>query len=485
VTIAWVLFAVYLVATTWLAWRGGKLTGDAAEFAIGGGRMNPWLVGVTLGACLASSATFVIFPGWVYAEGLAALIGFTLPFLLGIGVGLWLLAPRFQAIGASEHALTLPHWMGARYRDPVLRRLFSALGLLQVAYLILITVGCATVMEKALGLPYQASVVGVVVFVFGYTAFGGSYAHALTNGLQGAVMLVMAVVIFASGWRYWLDGSVVAELVASGTTAPGSVLFSTPWEVWGVSFAMGAALTTQPHLLTKALYVRGPRALTTVVVVGVATYTVYALVLFAGAYARIALPDDLDRKVVVATYIATAMPWPWLAAAVSVAILAASMSTLDGLLVAISTSVSNDLLPGRGTVWLNRIVMVGLAVVTVGASLTPPALVLTVGQMGVYGLVAASAGPLLVGLFVQGPLDARWARVAPIVAVGVHFGALFGGVTANPGVAAVMAIAASLPLALLAAVGQAGASGAATERAQTGGDPPAPRAAGTPVETGS
>ncbi|MEZ4241923.1 MAG: hypothetical protein R3F59_38395 [Myxococcota bacterium] len=452
-TATWLLFAAYLVATTFLAWRGGQRTGDAATFAIGGGQMNPWLVGVTLGACLASSATFVIFPGWVYAEGLPALIGFTLPFLLGIAAGLWVLAPRFQRIGAGEGALTLPHWLGARYRDPALRRLFSLLGLLQVAYLVLITVGCATVMEKALGLSYEVSVVGIVVFVFGYTAFGGSYAHAFTNGLQGAVMLVMAVILFAAGWHHWADGRLLADLAASGTTAPDSVLFSTPGEVWGVSFAMGAALTTQPHLLTKALYVRGRQALSVVIGTGVLTYTVYALVLFVGAYARLDLPPDLDRRAVVATWIATALPWPMLAGAISVAILAASMSTLDGLLVAVSTSVGNDLVPGRGTVWVNRLVLVGLAVVTVGASISPPPLVLTVGQMGVYGLVAASSGPLVVGLFARGALDGRWARLAAIVAVGAHFGAVWGGLTANPGVAALGAMLLSWPVAALAAVG--------------------------------
>lgn len=460
--LSWILFSIYLVATAALAWRGGKRAGDDAGYAIGGGHMNPWLVGLTLGACLASSATFAIMPGWVYAEGAAALIGFTLPFVGGIAVGLVVLAPRFQELGA-DGALTLPHWLGRRYEDVALQRTFAALNILQLAYLVLITVGCAMVMEQALGVPYPAAVVGIITFVFGYTAFGGSYAHAYTNALQGAVMLVVALLIFGSGWSLWADGTAVAELATSGTTAPGSALFSSTWEVWGISFLMGAALTTQPHLLTKALYVRGRSHLRVVIGVGLAAYAVFSLVLFAGVYARVLLPAGLDRKAVMAQYLAEAFPWEAVGAVASVAILSASMSTLDGLLVAISASVGHDLVGGRHGVWANRAVLVVLAVATLAIALQPPALVLTLGQLGVYGLVAASAGPLLVGMFAKGSLNGRWALASAAVALLVHLGAVLGGLTANPGVGAALGIAAGLPVAALAT-----AASAAAPRRSTG-----------------
>jgi SSS family solute:Na+ symporter/sodium/pantothenate symporter len=448
-TTAWVLFLIYVLVTSFLAWKGGQQGSDDAEgFAIGNGRMNPWVVGITLGACLASSATFVIIPGFVYAEGLPALIGFTVPFIAGIAIGLLAMSPRFQSLGASNGALTLPHWLGERYRSHRIRQLFAALNVLQIAYMVLITVGCGYVMVAALGVSYEVAVVGIVVFVFGYTGFGGSYAHAFTNSMQGAVMLVMALVIFGSGAPCWADGSVVRELSATGLTAPGSVLFSTPWEVWGISFAMGLALTTQPHLLTKALYVEGRRDLRIVVGTGIATYCVFALVLFAGLYARITLPPGLPPDQVMAAYLGEAFPWAWLGPMVSVAILAASMSTLDGLLVAVSASVANDVLPGRGSVWLNRAVLVVLAVVTIAISLHPPGLVLLVGQLGVYGLVAASAGPLLVGLFAEGDLDPFWAGLAAVAALCMHFGVVLGGLSANPGVGAVAGMAVGVPLAV-------------------------------------
>ena len=455
--IAWALFMVYLVVTSLLAWRGGQMTDSKEGFAVGTGRMHPLVAGVTLGACLASSATFVIFPGFVYKDGLAALIGFSVPLIAGLLTGLVLFAPRFQDIGDEHKALTVPHWLGSRYDSAVLRQLFAGLNILNIAYLVLIAVGCGYVMQASLGIPYSASVVLIVTFVFAYTGFGGAWAHAFTNTAQGILMLVMAVVIFASGLRFWQDGSLVADLGASGMVAEGSVLFSSAGEVWLVPFVMGIALTTQPHLLTKALYVEGKRDLWKTIGIGIGTFTVFCLVLFAGAYARLTLDPGIPQDQVVARYLSEAFPVPAVGAAVSVAILAASMSTMDGLLVAISASVGNDLIPGKGSVAMNRTVLAVLALVTIGVALSPPKLVLILGQQGVYGLVAASAGPLVAGLFLPGLLDGRAAMVSSGTALVLHFGLGvgaqtlgfdLGAVSANPGVAAALAMAVSVPLAM-------------------------------------
>jgi SSS family solute:Na+ symporter/sodium/pantothenate symporter len=453
---SWSFFLLYAIATALLAWRSSLGTTDGSSFAIGDGKMNPWMAGVTLGACLASSATFVIVPGFVYAEGLPALIGFTVPFISGIALGLFTMAYRFQVVGAEVGALTVPHWLGARYDSEGLRRGFAALNILNVAYLVLITKGCALVMDKALGMDalvasvtgvegygYAASVVGIVLFVFAYTGLGGATAHAWTNSLQGVVMLGVAVLIFLSGAHLW--GRIGPDLAATGFTKADSVFFSTHAEVWLVQAAMGFALTTQPHVLSKALYVEDRAALTKTLATGVATFSVFCLVLFAGAYGRLVLPPGLAQDAMMAEYLGVAFGSPVVSAIVSVAILAAAMSTLDGLLVAIAASVGNDIFPGWGSVWINRTVLIVLALLTVGISLSPPDLVLVLGQLGVYGLVAASAGPLLAGLFLRGPLPAWAAQISAASALVVYVA--LNMMQGNPGVAAVGAMVVAIPIA--------------------------------------
>lgn len=451
--ITWGLFGVYAVATAVLAILAGRDTDSTTGFAIGSGQMSPWVVGVTLGATLASAATFVLFPGFVYADGLAALLGFSLPLIAGLATGLVLFAPRFQDFGAGAEALTVPHWLGSRYRDLRLRQLFAGLQILNVAYLVLIVVGCGYVMEAALGLSYHTAIVSTVLFVFGYTALGGATAHAFTNTLQGLVMLAVSVTVFASGLEHW--SATWESLGQSGITAPESPLFSTLWEVIGVQFLIGIALTAQPQLMSKALYVRGRRDLWITVAVGMVTYSLFALMLFAGAYARVVLPEGVAQDRVVAEYLQVAFAWPAVGAAVSVAILAASMSTLDGLLVAIAASVGNDVLPGRGDVRVNRIALAVLALATIGISWSPPKLVLLLGQIGVFGLAAASIGPLVVGLVTRRPLPSWSAWIGAISALIVHF-VLALAVVDNPGIAAVAGMAVGIPLSALGLLAREG-----------------------------
>ncbi len=443
---AWTFFGIYAVATAYLAWRSGQGNDSSESFALGSGHMPWWMAGITLGACLASSSTFVILPGFVYASGLAALFSFTVPLIVGIGLGLLVMAFPFQRIGGKLGALTVPHFLGAAYDSPALRQLFAGLNILNVAYLILITVGCGYVMEQSLGVPYPAAVVGIVTFVFAYTGFGGATAHAWTNTLQGMVMVGVSLLIFFGGAHFWPQ--VRADLATTGFTDPNSVLLGSTFEAWVVPVIVGFALATQPHLLSKALYVDSKAALTKTVGVGLVTFAVFCLVLFAGAYARIVLPAGVPQDQVMARYLVEAMGSGPMGALVSTAILAAAMSTLDGLLVAIAASVGNDLVPGKGSVTINRMVLVGLAIATIAGSLSPPKLVLILGQLGIYGLVAASAGPLLAALFRPGRVSGSTAMASALIALGVHFGLALTVVT-NPALAACAALAVGVPVALV------------------------------------
>ena len=74
-TIAWILFAIYFIGTFYLAWLGHKQTTNFEDFAVGKRDMGPGIAGLTLGACLASTATFVINPGLVYQFGFSAFFG--------------------------------------------------------------------------------------------------------------------------------------------------------------------------------------------------------------------------------------------------------------------------------------------------------------------------------------------------------------------------------------------------------------------------
>ena len=91
---------------------------------------------------------------------------------------------------------------------------------------------------------------------------------------------------------------------------------------------------------------------------------------------------------------------------VSIGLLAAGLSTLDGILVALSSMVVNDIynpwLSQKVKVnplHLSRVVLVLIGLFSLFLAWNPPALVGLFAQKGVYGLAAASLVPIAFGVF--------------------------------------------------------------------------------------
>ncbi len=450
--LVWVLFLIYMVATGWLAWRGHKKTTDIASFAVGSGDMPAWVVGITLAASIASTATFVINPGFVYVHGLSAIAHLGIAAGAGIVIGLFALSFGFRRFGEKVRALTLPQWMSERFGSRGLRIFFALVNLLSLSFVVLIIGGISIVMQQTLGLSNQASLVLTVLFVFSYVFVGGTYAHAYTNTLQGIVMVGVAGLIVISGFHYISDlpGSVGAALAAQDPNLaewvnPKSALFGSTFSVWISGFLIGFALVCQPHILTKALYVKTDREVRRYLGVCVAVSVVFTALLLVGVYARLmGLPAEafvdpatgaFSQDRVMAVYLAKSFgPVPL--AVITVALLAAGMSTLDGILVALSSIAANDLftpLAERNMLKdktpeqrahiahrASQLILVAIGVVAFLIALNPPKLLGIFGMVGVYGIVATSAVPIAGGIFLR-DMNARTAWACAVSGLGVHF----------------------------------------------------------------
>ncbi len=442
--LAWCVFGAYALFTVGLSLYGMRKTTSFAGFALGNRDMGPVMVGITLAAAIASTATFVINPGFVYTHGVSALMHLGVAASAGVILALVLFSRGFRRMGESSAALTLPHWIGNRYQHSGMRSYFAILNLvLAISFVVLIVKGSALVMQHTLGLGYVASVVLIVSFVFGYILLGGTYAHVYTNAFQGALMVVVALAIVGSGAYLLADGPSaffariaeqdphLVQLVNSE-----SVLFGSWWDVFVCGFVVGAGLMCQPHILVKSLYLKSEKDLTRYLIVAVSVGIVFAMVLVAGLYARLALPAVESQDAVMPIYLTHAFG-PITGVLVSVALLSAGMSTLDGLLVSASTIAANDVVLGKiGERWLgdrseadkqaialrvSRWVLVAMGLVSALVALDPPALVGIFAQVGIYGLVAASLAPVTFGIFVP-DVNAEDAFRAAWLGPLVHFG---------------------------------------------------------------
>ncbi len=316
-----------MIGTAGLAIFGSRKTKSFRHFALGNRDMHPALVGVAWATSMASTLTFVINPGFVYAFGLSAFISLSLPLVSGMALGVWLLYAKFQDSGISTETLTLPHWIGIRFNAPWFQRLFSGMILLNVFYVVLIVVASAYVMQNALGISYNLSLIIIISFVFIYTLFGGTYAHTFTNMFQGMLMFIVSLIIAWSGREFFtkgLSGFVekiqAVSLHLTSVTNPISPFFSTQFEVWVCSFVIGFALVAQPHLMTKPLYLKERKDMRVFMWTGILTYTSFMIILLGGFYAILSLPRGINPDASLAYYIVGAFQ-PQVATFISLAIL--------------------------------------------------------------------------------------------------------------------------------------------------------------------
>lgn len=472
--LVWALFGGYLIATSWLAWLGHRKTGDLKSFAIGRGDMSPLVVGITLAASIASTATFVINPGFVYVHGVSAFLHLGVSSTLGIVAGLLLMSVGFRRLGVKSGAITLPQWLGERYGSKAVSTYFALVSLLSLCFVVLIVGGLSIVMQQTLGLSNTESLILIIGFVFGYVFIGGAYAHAYTNTLQGVIMVVIAAVIVGSGIPYFFGegGGVVSALAAADPALldpvnANSSLFGSYFSVYLSGFVIGFALVCQPHIMTKALYVENNRDLYKSLGVAIAVGIVFTCLLLVGLYAHVAdIPaaamvdpatGQFRQDRVMAAYITHSFS-PTMVAIITVALMAAGMSTLDGILVSLSSIAANDLfLNVAEKRWLanrsaeersriahrvSQVILVAMGVAAFFIALHPPRLLGIFGQLGVYGIVAASAVPILFGILIPS-LGRFTALAAATTALAVHFGLYYAGASANPGVTATWGIFAS------------------------------------------
>ena len=461
-TLAWSLLCIYLAATAYLGWRGHKRTKDFSTFAIGRGDMHPIVVGITLAASTASAGTFIITPGFIYVDGLSAWLHMVLGTFLGLIFMLSILSFRFRRIGAKAGALTIPDWIGKRYGSWGFRFYFALLTLLSFAFVVLQVGGISIVMQQLLGISNITALLITLIFVTGYVFLGGTYAHVLTNLLQGGLMILVALIILGSGLSLVLP-DLPAVISALTSEDPGLLawvntdgqLFNNVFSIYIAGFLVGVAISFQPNILTKALYVDSDRAVRNYLIVFAVVVGLFLLLGTVGFFAHLAVPPEqlidpalgtFRQDLVMTVYLKTVFP-DWVFTVIGIVLLAAAMSTLDGLLVALSTTSANDLALSvlhrfssrrldrqeemRIALRVGHVVLVVIAVLAFLVNLEPPRLLLVFGQIGILGLAVATFPPLIAGvMFQRVPLSLVW--MASAAAILVHFFLYFLGAKLLP-----------------------------------------------------
>lgn len=481
VTAGWILILLYAGLILYFVVRGAGKTKEMDDYALGSIIFSPTAVGLSLAASITSAATFIINPGFVALYGFSGVIAMGLALPAATLGSLILFTKGFRNYGATVKALSMADWIKKKYESQGFGIFFGILSLLLITFIVLICVGLTKVLSSTLNLPEFYTLLGIVLFIFGYMMYGGANSMVYTNTIQAILMVIVAFILLGSGYEHFSNGvaGFVDKLHAidpklTQITNDSSFLFRDYFEILVAPFIVGIAIVCQPHILTKSLLLNNEEDVNRYLVVGVIVQFLFFLVVISGLYARISFPDltvngePLPMDGIVSAYVVKEFTVA-LALVIVLGLISAGISTLESLIQSLSTSITNDIIePIAGESFFdrdiagvpakliyNRVVIVFMGIITVILSweqiVNPKLSVGIFAQNGVYAYFSAAFVPILMGMFFNGV-----PKIAPIaasvVAVAVHFTVYYAQIRVpfsqadgeNPGVAAALAIIAAV-----------------------------------------
>lgn len=449
----YILLFIYIGLTFFLSVKGMRKTTGLKSFSIGSGDMPAWVVGITLASSIASSATFIINPGFVYKHGISALLHYGPAAFCGMLAAFFLFGKKFREHGMSSGAITLPNWLYLRFGHRQLSILFAIINLLSVTFVVLILVGSSILLSSMFGIDQKTSLVLILLFVFSYILMGGTYAHAYTNTFQGIMMGIISVCLFGAGMYYFggqiLDGVVNSSESYWSVINNDSNLYNSVFSIFTSAFLITFALMLQPHIISKFLYVKKDEDYRPFLKTTLITGLVFGFILWVGLFAKVSGLEIARQDAALVIFLNsffTSIVGQLFKGFVFVSLLAAGMSTLDGILVSLSSMVTTDLLmpvmktDDKKALSLSRYVLIAIGILSLALAWNPPKLVGLFAQKGVYALAVMSVGPVLLGVLTEAKPKQWFLMVLTILPGVFHFVLLDGIGMPNPSVTAGYAI---------------------------------------------
>lgn len=464
---------IYILLILFFVFKGANKTKSMKEFAIGNG-FSPLVLGLSLAASITSAATFIINPGFVAYYGWSAFLAMSITLPLALYISLVVMSRSFQKIGSNIQAVTLAQWIEKRYDSKSYGKFMGVMGLLLITFIVLICVGMVKVLSNALQTPELPTLIGLVVFVFGYTMIGGANTVVRTNAIQAIVMSVVALILLFSGWEYFNNG-ISGFMSQLETIDPkltdnfndNSPIFRDFFEVIFCNFIIGIAIVCQPHIITRSLMLKNPKDINKFLWVTIIFETLFFMVLFVGFYARLDMPDliyngkPIALDSIMSVYV-TKNFTPWVGLLVVFGLLAAGLSSLEGLVQSVGATLTNDLvlnfynkpITEKQKQLLNKVVISVLGLLTILISyqqlISPNLSVGILGQNGVYLYFSAAFIPVLFGIYLKNvPTIAPF--MASITAVIVYLSVYYGQLSSymqtpvkNPAISGALALVCSL-----------------------------------------
>ena len=443
-----ILTIIFFAITIGIGIYSRRQANSVDGFVLGGRSVGGWLTAFAYGTNYFSAVVFVGYAGqfgWKYGLS-SSWIGVGNA-IIGSLLACMVLGRRTRLMTQAVNSRTMPDFFGTRYDDQNLRIAASLIAFIfLIPYTAGVYKGVSALFEMGFGIPYQYCAIIMAILTAVYVILGGYRATAMNDFVQGIIMLfgicaVIAAVLASKGGLVEATQAMAAipsdtNPVVNGEFA--SIFGPDPWSLLGVIILTSLGTWGLPQMVGKFYSINDESAIRR----GTIISTIFALIVaggcyFLGGFGRLfgtpptLANGNLDFDAIVPGML-SAMP-DVIIALVVLLVLSASMSTLAGLVLTSSSTMTLDLIYRdkqsetgeveggkineavakkieQRKVLILRVLIVFFIAISLLIALNPPTFIAQLMGVSWGALAGAFLAPFMLGLYWKGVTRASvWA----------------------------------------------------------------------------
>lgn len=424
--VKWLTLLIYLVLMVGIGVYCRKKTKSVEDFVLGGRNLGAWFTAFAYGTSYFSAVVFIGYAGqfgWQYGVS-ATWIGIGNA-LIGSMLAWIILGKRTRIMSHYVQATTMPEFFERRYNSKGLKNVSALIVFVfLIPYTASVYNGLSRLFAMAFNVKYEYCIIAMAVLTAIYVILGGYMATAITDFVQGIIMLggIIAVVACVlsekGGFTAALKGlgEISDPSVGAAAGSLNSIFGPDPIGLLGVVILTSMGTWGLPQMIHKFYTIKDDSAIKR----GTIISTIFALIVsggsyFMGSFGRLFVSaEEITNKEtgkiaydsIITTLLDSAVP-EILFGIVIVLVLSASMSTLSSLVLTSSSTLTIDLIKPRvkkemtekKQVLIMRLFIAVFVILSVVIALNPNAYITTLMSISWGALAGSFLAPFMYGLF--------------------------------------------------------------------------------------
>ena len=394
-----------------IGWYAGRKTNSIGDFFVLSGKAGVLVSGIAYFSTQFSMGTFLGTPGTIYGVGYAGMAISVPGAVFCMILPALLIGRKLITLGHKYGFLTMADYLTDRYHS---KKMSGVLGVMMLFFLVPMMgaqiIGAGVIVHVFTGLPEWVGVVGMGIIVILYCMSGGMKGAMMTDVIQGSLMIATAVVTFivsvVMGGGFSNINHTLQSMNEAYLTFPGANGYM-PWTYYVSNIVLWSFFTMgQPHLFTKFFAMKDHKTMFKAILLGTAGMFFSATLIEWAGVNGIASIQNIEKADQIIPMILQRGMNPFLASIFIAGIVAAGMSTIDGILVTTTGAVTRDIYQkiinkdatDETVMKLSKVVTVIIGIIVICFGVFQPGSIFEINLFAFSGM-AIFVVPILFGIY--------------------------------------------------------------------------------------